>query len=289
MRSILLIKKFINTENKKKIREIDVHYIKNEMKHHDSKLNYLGLPSEGLYDILAWNEYIEHFTAVEMGKKSNPSIKQHLLVSNAINYGLSEKMTLLRGEINEIIIAGKDHLGTELDFPYELVNLDYGGTLLYKDRNRIEALRRLVYCQDKRDFLLLLTCLNREYDKDELEETQRRIISEIISFKPEYERILIKYYSQLNSEDSLLRQIQHVHFLIKYLGEENRYDVNCYPAIHYVGSNDTELLHYIVKFRYQHGASTRIISKQTLLELVSQSAFHLGETELESIENPLEL
>ena len=283
----MLIKGFINTENKKKIREIDEHYIKQESEHHSKKLRYLGLPSEGLYDIITWNRYIEHFTAVEMGRRSDPSTKQHLLVSRSMTLGYYNKMTLLRGEINQIILDGVDSVGAELVYPFELINLDYGGTLLYKDRIRIEALRRLVLNQRKTDFLLLLTCLTREYDTEELVETQERIIQEVISFTPENETILRKYYETVNAEDSLLRQIQHVHFLIKYLGEENYYDVRCYPAIHYIGSNKTELLHYIIRFRYQEGASTRVISKQTLLDLLSQEAFFLGEQELEEIGNPL--
>jgi hypothetical protein len=53
--------------------------------------------------------------------------------------------------------------------PFELINLDYGGSLLYSDRVRIDALEVLINKQRPLDFLLLITSNIREFDPNELE------------------------------------------------------------------------------------------------------------------------
>lgn len=276
---------FQNTENKDFIRQINLQYIIEESEYHNKKLKYFGLPSEGLYDIIQWNEYLEYFVAVEMGRKSNPSSKQNLLVAKAMQYNLHLKMKLLRGEINSIILNDRDDVGQKIPYPFELINLDYGGSILYPDRIRTEALRILVQRQRPTDFLMFITSNVREYDEYELKKLQDRVISEVVSFLPDSESHLITYFVQINESESYLRQIIHLHFLIKYLAEENGYDVTCFPAINYEGSRGTQLLHYIFRFRYEKETSTRVVSDQSLLKILKQKHQKLVDGKLVDIDS----
>ena len=241
------MKTFTNTENKNFIRTIDLGLIEKEFIHHGKKLRYFGLPSEGLYDIKAWKEYILEVYAAEIGSKSDPSSKQSLLIANAIDIGIYDRLTLLRGEINSIIMNGYDEVGTKIKYPFELINLDYGGSILYKDRIRVNALDTLFKNQQKVDFLLFITSNIREFDSEELIKTQERIKKEFSHFSKKYEKKLDSFFNQINTQKSLFRQIIHVHYLLKNLAEQKKYDITCFPAIKYEGSRQTELIHYIFR------------------------------------------
>lgn len=122
----VLIKTFKSTVNKDFVRTVDYGFIKEEFEFHGRKLRYFGLPSEGLYDVVSWNEFLGEFVAVEAGSKSDPSSRQTLLVSKALQLGYHNRLTLLRGEINDIILNDSDEVGIPVPYPFELVNLDAG-------------------------------------------------------------------------------------------------------------------------------------------------------------------
>jgi hypothetical protein len=280
---------FTNTANKDFIRAVDYAFIKEEFEHHNKKLRYFGLPSEGLYDIMAWNEFLGDFVAVEVGAKSDPSSKQSLLVGRALQLGIHHRLTLLRGEINQILLQDKDEVGTRVPYPFELVNLDYGGSVLYPDRIRIDALEILARRQRPTDFLLLITSNAREYDQNELVEAQNRIHKEITQYRPDLNVQIKRYFEIINESESLFRQVLHLHFLIKCLAEHNRYEIACFPAILYEGSRATKLIHYIFRLRHQKAASTRVTSDQSLLDLLRQNLQEVVEGKLISIEPPQRL
>ena len=268
------------------IRAMDYGFIEKECIHHERKLRYFGLPSEGLFDIIAWNDFISDIVAVERGSKLEPYIKQSLIISKALRLGFNNRLTLLRGDINDIIINDKDEVGTRVPYKFELINLDYGGSILYPDRERVTALEILVNRQRPRDFLLLITSNIREFDSDELVETQKRIQQYLTQIRRDLDENLIKYFEWINNNNSLLRQIIHLHFLVKNLAEQNRYEIDCYPALYYEGSKYTKLIHYIFKLRYQEQASTRVTSEQSMIHILNQKAKKLVEGKLINLEHP---
>jgi len=280
-----MIKTFTTTANKDFIRSIDYGFIEKEHRHHGKKLRYFGLPSEGLYDIIVWNDFISDIIAVERGSRPDPSAKQNLLVVRAIQLGLHTRLTLLRGDINEIIINDRDEMGMKVPYRFEIINLDYGGSILYPDRVRIDALEILIYRQRPIDFLLLITSNIREFDQEELIETQERIHQEIIHYRRDLDDKIKEYFEWINKNNSLLRQIIHLHFLVKSLAEQNRYKITCFPAITYEGSRETKLIHYIFRLRYQEKASTRVVSEQSLIDLLNQEAKELVEGRLSANPN----
>jgi hypothetical protein len=284
-----LIKTFSNSPNKDFVRAVDCGFVKEEVEFHGKKLRYFGLPSEGLYDIICWNEFISDFVAVEMGSRFDPSSKQNLLVSKALQLGYYNRLTLMRGEINEIILRDMDDVGTRVPYPFQLINLDYGGSVLYPDRIRIEALEVLMKRQRPADFLLLITSNIREYDHEELCQTQDRIHKEIVQYREDLGDKIKQFFKQINENESLLRQIIHLHFMMKYMAEQNRYEITCIPALAYEGSMGTKLIHYVFRLRYQQSASTRVISNQTLIQILCQNSKELVDGKLIDIKPQLKI
>lgn len=284
-----MIKTFKSTGCKDFVRSVDYGFVKDEAERHGSKLRYFGLPSEGLYDVIAWNEFISDIVAVERGTRSEPFSKQSLLVSRALQLGCHNRLTLLRGDINQILIDGADDVGTKIPYPFGLVNLDYGGSVLYPDRIRIQALETLTEKQQPEDFLLLITSNVREFDEKELLEAQSRIGKEIKQYRQDLGNLVNEYFKQINKRKLVFRQMVHLHFLIKYLAEQNKYKITCFPAILYEGSRGTQLIHYIFRLRYEKEASTRVISDQSLVDLLKQDYEEVVDGKLRSVKPPVEI
>jgi hypothetical protein len=85
-------------------------------------------------------------------------------LSTAFVHGLLGKTTLLRDDIDEVILRGMDTDGNGVDYPFDVVSLDYSGGLFYRtsggEQRRIRAIQRLIQEQAgmKSDYVLLISC-----------------------------------------------------------------------------------------------------------------------------------
>lgn len=278
-----MIRTFKDNPKKKKIRDIDDFFIQEEFMHHKKKLKYFGLPSEGLYDIQQWDEYIGDIIAVERGSRSEPVSKQSLLMTNAFLLEYHSRLLLLRGDIFEIILNDEDNHGKKIPYPFELINLDYGGSILYPDRKRILALKKLIDCQVPNDFLLLITANSREFDEDELLNTQKRILAELY-LNEDIQNKFKNFLEWINSKKSIHRQIMHLNYLLKCDAEVKHYNIECKPPTIYENEHHT-LIHYIYKFRFDKLATTKITSKQTILDILKIEILKLENGNLRSIKS----
>nr|MBC8492814.1 hypothetical protein [Chloroflexota bacterium] len=55
----------IFTPNKQKVREMNLLLIERYFKDRKGDLRYLGLPASIMTDVLQWQSYFQHFSAVE--------------------------------------------------------------------------------------------------------------------------------------------------------------------------------------------------------------------------------
>lgn len=265
-----MVRLFTPSPSKRRIRKlVDLPAIKRKCSHLNRKLRYFGLPSEGFYDVMDWLSYIDEIVAAERGDPYDPERKQSILLSKAIRLGIHERLTLLRGEINEIILQGRDSIGQELTYPFELVNFDYGGALLYPDRFRIKALEHFVRLQNGTDFLLLMTLNIREHDPNEITATEGRIKTEITQVSPERITWLSNFFKWMNEMNSPLRQIIHLLYLLKGLAEMNHYQIAWEPPTLYKGSKETILIHYLTDFSFDPHASTKTVSSQSVVDILN--------------------
>ena len=67
------------TKNKQKVRDMDFLLIKRYFETRKGMLRYLGLPASTMADLLQWQEYFKHFSAVERGRPGEEYIYQHNL------------------------------------------------------------------------------------------------------------------------------------------------------------------------------------------------------------------
>ena len=267
----MLPRNYASTDNKERVREEDTRLIKKEFLRKKRKLLYLGMPSGEMRDILAWQSYIDKCTAVEIDPR-----QRNELVLNAIKNNLQDKMSLLFGDMEEILIKGRDRFNNKLEFPYDVVFLDCFGTLVYRGLKRIKAITSLIEKQKGNSFLLLITfnLRKRKYTKNSVIGVLNKIQKELGSFYISDDLIkkrirdVIEWY-KLDKTNEMYRQKLFVSYFLKAIAEEYGFRIHAYSPIFYLGFNSSPMIHFSFKMIPEIDSPTRAISEQTIIDLIN--------------------
>lgn len=267
----MLPKNYTTTDNKERVREEDTELIKKEYAKKKRKLSYLGMPSGEMRDILAWKDYLERCSAVEI----NAKIRNQLWL-NVINSGLSDKVNILFGNIEDILINGKDNFKNKLQFSYDVVFLDCFGAILYHELKRIKAITSLIEKQKGNQFLLLLTFNIRErnYCSQSLDDSLGKIEKELLGYYLRDDKAkkviskVINWYKS-NKTEEMYRQKLFTPYLIKTKAEERGFNVHAYSPIFYSGFNNSPMIHFAFKLTPGEESPTKEVSNQTIFDLMN--------------------
>jgi hypothetical protein len=267
----MLPKRYATTDNKERIRNEDVELIKKEFVKKKRLLSYLGMPSGEMRDILAWRNYFERYTAVEIDAQ-----ERNKMMLNAIANKLSDKITILFGDIEEILINGKDKYNNKLKFPYDIVFLDCFGAILYQELKRVKAITSLIERQKGNHFLLLLTfnIKERKYCSQSINTTFDKLEKELSGFylhddaKKKKITEIIDWYKSDRTEE-MYRQKLFTPYFIKTMSEERGFKVHTYPPIFYLGFNNNPMIHFAFKLMPEEEAPTKAVSMQTIFDVMN--------------------
>lgn len=267
----MLPKNYASTDNKNRVREEDEDLIKKEYKRKNRKLSYLGMPSGEMLDILSWLNYLDRCSAVEIDEQ-----QRRKLILNVIINGLTNKINVLYGNIEDIIIKGKDKFGNKLLFPYDVVFLDCFGTLLYNDLKRVKAIVSLIEKQKGNAFLFLLTFnLNQKnFCMHAVNASLKKIELELLNFYPSDNtarnkiKDFVNWYAAENTNE-MYRQKLFAPYFIKTKAEERGFRVHAYSPIFYLGSSDSPMIHFIFKLTSEQDAPTKAVSEQTVFDVIN--------------------
>ncbi len=267
----MLPKNYASTANKERVREEDAKIIKRESLKKKRRLSYLGMPSGEMWDILRWRDFINGGTAVEINEK-----KRRELILNLCKNDLHDKIKVLFGDIEEILIKGKDRYNNKLDFPYDMVFLDFFGAILYKGQKRINAITSLVEKQKGNSFLLLLTfnLRERKYCRNSVTSVFNKIEKELLGFyiknnstKKSIQKVMDWY--KLAKTNEMYRQKLFVPYFIKTMAEKYGFKIHAYSPIFYLGFNESPMMHFIFKLIPEIDSPTKAISGQTLIDIIN--------------------
>jgi hypothetical protein len=124
-----------NTSAKRKVRmKFNLPYIKKLNVLNKRKCRYFGLTGAKLNDILDWKEYIEYFLTVEYDDK-----KISELIHNIQSNKLESCSDFIPGDLVALILTDD----VKIDFPFDIINIDLLGTLIYQNRPDIERVKRI--------------------------------------------------------------------------------------------------------------------------------------------------
>jgi len=234
-------------------------------------LKYLGLPAWQMLDILSWEKFLSRFTAIE--REEN---QQHLMFLKANVNDVEHRLDSLYGEFDNILLTGRDRYGNTPAWPYDLVNLDYFGGLIYPNLSRPKALRKLVQNQAayETSFFMIVTQHLRDRDTAGekqlfLEELRMMLKSGIHdkSLHPGVDKV-IDWYLGTQVPDAV-RQALYMNFLLKDIGEIEHFDVKCRAPIIYAGTGGSWMMHFATDFVIKPSVGHRVASEQTLVEVIN--------------------
>lgn len=267
----MLPKKYATTDNKERVRDEDTELIKKEYAKKKKRLTYLGMPSGEMRDILAWKDYFEKCTAVEIDEQA-----RNRLMLNAINSGLHNKITILFGDVEKILIKGSDEFNNKLRFPYDVVFLDCFGAIVYHKLKWIKAITSLIEKQKGNNFLLLLTFNIRErnYCNQSIDTVLNKMEKELSGYYLRDDKAreniskIIGWY-KANQREEMYRQKIFVPYFIKTMVEERGFKVHVYPPIFYLGFNDSPMMHFAFKLMPGAESPTKEVSNQTVFDIIN--------------------
>lgn len=235
------------------------------------KLKYLGLPAWKMLDIIEWQEFLTRFTTME--REEN---QQHLLFLRANVKNVEERLQALYGEFDQILLDGRDEYRKMPEWPYDLVNLDYFGGLIYPTMSRPKAIKQLICNQGtyEQGFILLITQQLRDGDVGKeklgfLNDLGKSLKSGIldVALHPAID-LVISWYGSAEMPDCA-RQALYMNYFLRDSGEAEHFDVRCRPAVIYPGTGGSWMIHFVTDFRYQSGVGHRVASEQSLIELIN--------------------
>jgi hypothetical protein len=273
----------IFTLNKQKVREMNLRLIERYFKDREGDLRYLGLPASTMTDVLQWQSYFRHISAVERGRPGEEYRYQHDLMLTAMQHGLADKLELLRGDMDEILLSGKDDFSNLVLYPFDVVSLDYSGGLIYKNNSgrakRAESIGSLLGEQATRnqDFVLLVSCNLDNEDRGEI----RAVFDDV-------ERALEKL--GINASSTIQAYLSHeleearlkvyVPYLVGRLSA-TWYQCEHFKPIYYEGNRGTRMMHFSMWLKRTAQYVAGRPSRQTLVHVLNLPAFHCMDGELQ--------
>ena len=214
---------------------------------------------------------LERITAVERGEAGCEWITQNELLVNAFRFGISQKLTLLRGDIDQILIEGADAYGKQPQWPYDIVSLDYSGGLFYGDETgkpvRLKAIDQVFRRQatsNATDFLFLLSFNLHKVDHHEVTQTFGIIRRDLQRYGQSADEIIDAYLK--HSKEQARLKI-YVTYLIDRLAVQQNFETESdLPAIFYAGNRNTQMM----AFRFYLRKSTRTFAPRAPKQRINQ-------------------
>jgi hypothetical protein len=267
---------FTSNPNKDYLRSIyDRQLVREWFQRKGQPLHYLGLPGPEILDVVEWQEFIDRFSTIERLEN-----EPHLLFLRANVSDLEHRLHSLYGEFDEILLTGRDKYGHTPRWPYDLVNLDFFGGLLYNDLNRPKALEKLITNQKSYEtsFLLIVTYHLRDADLSGekvsfVEDLHRKMVRDF-GTRTDIEQLATWYRAKTTPDAA--RQGLYLNTFLHDMGEASSFKVLARQPVVYTGSGGARMIHFATDFYFQKGAH-RPTSDQSLVDVIN-----LGYVELKA-------
>ncbi|MCK4223998.1 MAG: hypothetical protein KAX39_02380 [candidate division Zixibacteria bacterium] len=260
------------TKNKQVVRDLQYELIQKKLVKKSGRLRYFGLPSDEMKDVRDWKDSFSEFVAVERGEPEKPWKKQHSLMLTAFRCGLLGNVILLRGDIDSIILDGKDEFGKRTPYPFDVISLDYSGGLLYRDaqgkQRRLDAVRKLVEVQSahKIDYLLFISC-NLDCSKDaEILRSLENIKTELQRYGANGEKVIRAYLAHDNDQARLKL---YVPYFINQVAAFVNYACETEKVNFYLGNLDTQMMNFRFYLKPDPRTTAPRFPKERLVQLIN--------------------
>lgn len=266
------------TESKTKVRELNYRAIMSclNIKLPQKEYSYFGLPSPEMEDIFVWRNILCSVAAMERGTRGREWKWQHELAKNAMVWGIPG-FSLLRGDIDDAILDGHDEAGQKIHWPFDIINLDYTGGIIYKETGRkskrIEALKQLIERQGRAgySFFLTITVNDRHADGGEI----GLVLDEVLEKAKKFDSSATQVISHLKKTRDK-RKLAFVYTCHVILGVAQLwFRTGVFKPIFYIGRGDYRMLNMSFCFKHLGGRSAPIGSSSAITEALNTPEINL--------------
>ncbi len=261
------------TKNKQTVRDLQGELIVKCFNDQLGKLSYFGLPSPEMKDIIDWQSFFSYFEVVERGLEPDEWKDQHLLLVNAYKNNIIDRMRLLRGDLDKVILNGVDVHSNHLAFPFNVISLDYSGGLLYRDESgtqyRLKAIKKLIEEQDAKYIVayLLFISTNLHYSKDgEIVKTLNNIRTELNRSKMNGDEVINAYLS--HEMDEMKLKI-YIPYYINQIAAGCLYNCVSDKPIVYNGNKGTRMMNFRFYLKYDGRTSAPRFPRERLSQIIN--------------------
>ncbi len=267
------------TESKNKIRQLNYKAILDclNIKIPQREYSYFGLPSAEMEDILIWKDLLRNVVAVERGISGQEWKWQHDLARNAIVWGIPG-FSLLRGDIDDLILNSCDTEGQIVNWPFDIINLDYTGGIIYKKKGdlsiRVEALKKLIEKQGRANhsFFLSLTVNDRHADGGEIADVLDEILAQLEERHSSISQIITDAKKGQDKRRAAFIYTCHVILGVSRLW----FKTNIFKPIFYIGRGDYRMLNMSFCFKHVAGRSAPLGFGSTMTKLLTMREINLN-------------
>ncbi len=259
------------TQNKQVVRDLQCETITKYFGQNLGTLTYFGLPSSSLDDVVQWAAFLRSITAVERGENGKEWELQHDLELQAFKYGLFDKLTLLRGDIDDILLLGKDSSGTKVVFPFDIVSLDYSGGLFYvinDELRRLNAIDSLFQSQSAsgRNFLFFLSCNLDAVHQGELNNTFANIRTALNRRGSNGNEVLNAFEKHPMDEARLKL---YVPYAVNHFAAKSHFHCETQDVIFYTGNLKTRMMAFRFFAKYDSRTTAPREPRERLAQIIN--------------------
>jgi len=281
------------TPNKQVVRDLQCEVIRQRFSQRLGALSYFGLPSSSLDDVAQWSPLLQRITAVERGGAGKEWEIQNEMLMNAFRLGVSRKLTLLRGDIDSVLLSDVDSYGNKPSWPYDIVSLDYSGGLFYRNEGgrlcRLEAIKRVFQRQaasGAKEFLLFLSFNLDQIDQHEVHESLETIRRDLMRFGYAADEAIDSYLKHPCEQARLKLYVMN---LVARLAAQESFDSESESPIFYMGNRDTEMMAFRFYFKRSSRTFTPRSPKERLNQVVNRRMIEIvnGKQNLTNLGLPL--
>jgi len=270
------------TKNKQVVRDLQNQAIRKHLEDRLGAIRYFGLPSDEMKDIIDWKPLFKEFVAVERGIEPDTWERQHLLMLSALKADVLSRLTLLRGDIDRIILDGKDDHGNVPNYPFDVVTLDYSGGLLYRDQQgkqyRLDAIRELIrrQAQHKISYLLFISS-NLDHCKDpEVQTTLNNVKTELLRYGTNGEDVINVY---MNHECGEARLKVYVSYFVNQVAAGVNYNCETERTVFYLGNQDTRMMNFRFLLTHDPRTTAPRFPRESLAQMINTPMIEIRDGE----------
>jgi len=260
------------SRNKQVVRDLQCESIRKHLRSRLGYLRYFGLSSPGMKDVRDWTSLFSEFHVVERGRQGIEHEEQHELLVTAALHGLSRKVILLRGDIDEAILSGKDCFDNRVAYPFDVVSLDYSGGILYRDKHnripRLQAVERLIGEQASHAsaWLLFLSLRLDEPLDGEVKRALEHIRTELRRYGSNADKVI---GAVLNHDRDEVRLKIYIPYFVNQVAAKHRSRCQTDKTIIYEGNRSAKMMNFRFWLRPETHAVAPRFPQERLVQIIN--------------------